>query len=403
MSSRVRVLFAIPHLAKGGGAERVMLTLIERLDRRRFEPQLMVLDARLNELADRVPGDVPVIDLGVSRVRHAWRPMRAAIAAARPDVLLSGLGHLNLMIAMLRPWLPRTLAVIGRETAVVTAIHREYRTGALRNLAYRWFYPNLDRVVCQSTDMRDDLVDRLGFPAARTCLIANPVDVERLRARALADDPAASALMAGPPPPPNGRHGLGPHRLSATGTPLELVAVGRLAPQKGFDLLIEAVSLLPAGTCRVVIIGDGPSRAALDAMIAKARLESTVVLAGHQHNPHAFLARADALVLSSRYEGMPNVMLESLAIGTPVIAMPCPGGTREIARRAGGVQLVSAISAAALADAIAGFANRHGREDRDGDASPPTASAIDVTPYRAESIVRAYEDLILESVTGKSR
>ena len=105
-AGRLRVLFAIPHLAKGGGAERVMLTLLRHIDRARFEPQLMVLDAGRNEIAADLPADVPLIDLGVTRVRYAARPIVAALRRTRPDVLLSGLGHLNLMISMMRPMLP---------------------------------------------------------------------------------------------------------------------------------------------------------------------------------------------------------------------------------------------------------------------------------------------------------
>lgn len=375
---RLSVMFAIPHLARGGGAERVMITLLQRLDRTRFEPSLMVLDAARNELTGELPADVPVIDLGVHRVRHAWRPLRAALRETRPQVLLSGLGHLNLMIAMLRPLLARELAVIGRETAVVTEFNAEFGTAKLRNLAYRHFYPRLDLVICQSQDMRDDLVGTLGFPADRTRLVPNPVDVERVRARAKL--PAADAESAWGAEPAQG----------ADRKPLRLVAIGRLAPQKGIDLLLQAIAQLPADYCRLAIVGEGPERARLEAMADALKLRDRVAFRGYQSNPHAFLGRADALVLSSRYEGLPNVVLESLAIGTPVIAMPCPGGLKEIAGRTGGMTLAESIDSSALANAIQRFA-----------ALPDRHGGIDIGPWEADGIVRRYEQLIVEAA-GKA-
>ncbi|MGE0801659.1 MAG: glycosyltransferase [Lautropia sp.] len=373
----LRVSFAIPHLARGGGAERVMLTLLHRLDRVRFEPRLLVLDATRNELAAELPADVAVTNLGVSRVRYAWRPLTRALAAERPDVLLSGLGHLNLLIAMLRPRLPRSLAVIGRETSVVTVFNDNFRTAALRNFAYRRCYRNLDLVICQSRDMQNDLVDRLAFPRERTRLVPNPVDVERVRMLAATGTAVTASGSADPAIAP-----------ADPARPLRLVAVGRLAPQKGFDLLLDAVARLPERAVELDVIGDGPVRGSLEEQCARLGLGNRVRLRGFDANPYAWMRRADALVLSSRYEGLPNAVLEALAAGTPVIATPCPGGLDEIAANTGGVTLAAAISAEAIAAAITRFA-----------AVDPAARSqtIDIGRYEAGAVVRAYEAVIDEA------
>ncbi len=215
--------------------------------------------------------------------------------------------------------------------------------------------------------MRDDLTGPLAFPADRIRLIPNPVDVAGVRAQA--------AL---------------PVRSSTGDQRLRLVAVGRLAPQKGFDLLVDAIAELPRGSCRLDIIGEGPLRASLAAQIARLGLQESITLVGFQANPYSLMRRADALVLSSRYEGLPNVVLESLACGTPVIGTPCPGGIREIARRVGGVTIAASVSAPALAAAIDRFAR--------GRHLPPT---IDLSDYRLESVVRQYEDLIRQVAAQK--
>ena len=374
MSDRLRVLFALPFLSRIGGSERVMVTLLQRLDRSRFEPLLAVLDGYRNELADELPDDVEVIDLAARRARWAARPLIAALRRWRPAVLLSNLGHLNLMIAMLRPLLPRDIALVGRETSLVTNLHEQYRTARLRNAAYRRFYPNLDLVICQSTGMRDDLVNNLGFPPDRLRLVPNPVDVLRLKARAALAEPAADLLLR----PPGERR------------PFCLVAVGRLTEVKGFDLLIDAAATLPRGLAEIFILGEGPARSELAARIANAGVHDRVHLLGFQSNPHAFIARSDALVLSSRFEGLPNVVLEAIALGRPVIATPCPGGLSDIATAAGGIRIATAITSSALAAAISATIRE------------PVRVAGDISSFEADTITRRYESVLVEAAQSRA-
>lgn len=374
MAEPTRVLFTLPFLSRIGGAERVVLTLLQHLDRSRFEAALAVLDGSRNELASDLPADVTLIDLGVSRARQAARPLIAAMRQWRPQVLFSNLGHLNLMIAILRPLLPGGVAVVGRETTVVTRHHAGFRTGPLRNAAYRWFYPRLDLVVCQSEGMREDLEGPLAFPRERLRLIPNPVDVARLKARAAEAPPDLDLVF----PPPAQAH--------ASRQRLRLVAIGRLSPEKGFDLLIDAVARLPRGQVELAILGEGAEREALANRIRALGLDDDIRLLGFQANPPAFLARADALVLSSRHEGLPNVVLEALALERPVIATPAPGGLADIVHNSGGIRVASDISAPALATEIAAF------------AADPVRAIGDVSPYGAERITRRYEDVLTEAV-----
>ena len=142
----------------------------------------------------------------------------------------------------------------------------------------------------------------------RSVIIHNPVDMEKIRnsVGAPVDHPA----------------------FRAGGT--VLVAAGRLEHEKGFDLLIEAMALLPDTRVQVVILGEGRLESELRALARKHGLDGRVHFAGFQKNPFAWFAKADAFVLSSRYEGFPNVVLEALACGTPVISTPAPGGIREL-------------------------------------------------------------------------
>ena len=364
----IRLALALPSLAQDGGAERVMLTLIRRLDRRYFAPILIVVDQGSADVADMVPADVPVYDLGVSRVRFAVLPLIRLLYRLRPQALLTGLGHLNLMVALIARSLPPGLVLIGRETSVVSEMNRELGLTALRNLAYRNFYPRLDRVICQSQDMLDDLTKVLRFPSDRAVLIHNPVDLETTRTRAMQKLDSADLFWS-------------------NDCSLKLVAVGRLAPQKGFDLLISALAMLPTTTFELLIIGQGELHDELLSQIHSLQLQGRVRLLGYQENPYVFMAQADAVVLSSRYEGLPNVVLEALACGTPVLATRAPGGLREISIIAGGILLADGISAIDLANVIRRF-----------DLDRSAAGAPDMSAFGVDRIVPRYQDLIIETV-----
>ena len=359
------VLFLIPSL-RGGGAERVITTLLQHLDRSSFKLTLALVDARESVFLNEVPADVEFIDLGCRRVRYALPKIVALIWKRRPDVVFSTLGHLNLALAMLRPSLPRRPRYIARESSIVSQVLAANRNSRLWRWMYRRFYGNHDVVVCQSQDMLDDLVANHAFPRERTVLIHNPVDVERIRRLAAEtgpdNDPAFKKKLDG----------------------VQLVATGRLAHQKGFDLLIEALALLDAARIRLTILGEGPLRACLERLAHARGVADRVRFVGFQENPYAYFVRADAFVLSSRFEGFPNVVLEALACGTPVIATPAPGGTWEILDDIPQCVVAREVSSQALADAIGEWL------EGSRDAVPEDA----VVPYQLSTIMPRYTRLL---------
>ncbi len=330
-----RVLFMIPTL-RNGGAERVILTLLRHLDRSKFSATLAVIDMRDAVLRDELPPDVPLIDLGCTRVRYALPRIARLIWKVRPDIVFSTLGHLNLALAIIRPLLPHSVRCVARETTLVTANINTMLWPGLWRWTYRYFCPRFDAVVCQSSAMRDDLVQRYSLPDEKVTVIHNPVDVDRIRR--LASEPIPGVADWG--------------RYQAMKGAIRLLAVGRLAPEKGFDLLIEALALCGDPLLSLVVLGEGSLKVDLELLARERGLAARVHFAGFQRNPYPFFARADAFVLSSRYEGFPNVVLESMACGTPVIAVPAPGGTREILDGIPECKVAADVSAASLADAI---------------------------------------------------
>lgn len=351
---RRKLLFLLPTLS-GGGAERVVITLIQNLDSERFQIGLAVVDLRNAVYLADVPPHVELIDLNARRVRFALPGILRLVWSRQPDVVFSTLGHLNLALAVSRPLFPKGPLYCARETNIVSLVNAAYRKPWLWNLAYRLFYRRFDLVICQSRAMRDDLVQKHALPAAKTVVIHNPIDTERVRA--LAGTAIASAS--------NGK--------------LRLLSVGRFSFEKGFDLAIEALALCRRRDIEWTILGVGPLWQEMEALARSRGVDDQIVFGGFQSNPYPYYRRADAMVVSSRFEGFPNAVLEALACGLPVIATPAPG-VAELVGSVPGCILANEISAEALADEIAHF--------NPGLRIGPEA----LRPYELAVIVKRYEE-----------
>lgn len=284
--------FLLPDLG-GGGAQRVMLSIAGGLDRTRFAPRLLVLGG-----AQTFAGDLPDgldVEIGrTRRVRDGLPWMLRRLRAQPPAVVVSVMGYLNLALLASRPLLPRGTRIVVREANVLAATAQALPGWLPVRALYRRLYPAAAAVVSPSERIAAELTGHAPRVAPRLAVIPNPVDEDGLRHK------AARARRA-------------------PGAGLRLVAAGRLTHQKGFDRLIEVMARLDA-SAHLTILGAGPDRAALAAQIAARGLADRIDLAGFSAELPAWIAGADAFLLPSRWEGLPNVVLESLALGTPVIA-----------------------------------------------------------------------------------
>lgn len=317
-----------------GGAERVIVQLANGLARH-VPTTLVVVDGQ-GPLRGLVGPDVALIDLGLTRVRQAAGPIRRLVRERRPDVVLSSQTHVNLLMAGLAPFHPRGVRTVVREAELRLG---PSRTDRLIRLAHRTLYRSLDLVLASSPWMATDLATR---HRGRIAVLPNPVDIAALRA----------SVTSVPAPAP------ATHRTPGR----TFVHVGRLIPAKGAADVVAAFAAGADMADRLIVIGDGPQRAALAAQVAALGVVDRVRLAGTDHEPARTVARADVLVSGSSTEGMPNVVLEALAVGTPVLAtndlvtlasvaatFP-PGALRQVPR----AELARAIAATPAASGVRG-------------------------------------------------
>jgi glycosyltransferase involved in cell wall biosynthesis len=249
------------------------------------------------------------------------------VRCVRPDVILSTMAHLNFLVLLLRPLFPAGTRVLVRHNGVMPP--RQDRHGRLGRVLFRQVHARADGIVCQSQAMAaefSEVMDGRG----RLHVLPNPIDVQQIRT-------AAAGVSKWTSP--------GPH----------LLAIGRLAHEKGFDLLLQAMVRVRAqfATVDLVILGAGPEATALWQRSDRLGLEHCVHFEGQVENPAAWFPGATLFVLPSRHDALPNALLEAAAAGLPLVVTPADGAIYPLLRDRPGAWIAERSDAPALGDALA--------------------------------------------------
>ncbi|MCL1472411.1 glycosyltransferase [Argonema antarcticum] len=317
----------------GGGAERVMLYLARGFVEQGLNVDLVLVKKEGPYLSSIPPG-VRVVDLGASRLLLSIPALIRYLQQNKPTALLSAMEDIN--VAAL--WARR---IAGVSTRVVVTVHNTLSQESQNSIAIkkrlapylaRLFYPWADAVVTVSKGSAEDLA-QLGISSERLKVIYNPVVTPELAKKAV--EPVE-------------------HPWFAPGATPVILAVGRLEKQKDFPTLIRAFALVKQQRpVRLMILGEGTERASLEALVRELGLGADVALPGFVDNPYAYMAKAAVFVLSSLYEGLPTVLIEAMAGGTPVVSTDCKSGPAEILENGRYGKLVPVGDIKSLADAIA--------------------------------------------------
>ena len=324
----MRIHAVAMNLARGG-SERVLLSICEEMLTRGH--QVIIFTRRVSQKAEYpLPAGLERrVLISGSRTRSLLRglpapgfirrywEMRHRLLSDNPDVLLAF--GVQMAVRVL-------FYTLGNRTPVIVSERNnpdaKSVSGAFR-LLRRLLYRRAAAVVLVSNDMKRFFS---WLPENTLTMIHNAAPVIQC-------SPAAGRDRSGP---------------------LRIVAMGRLVPQKGFDLLLSAFAAVHfrSPDIQLTILGEGPERPALEGQISALNLSLEVRLCGIVENPSEILCRSDVFVLSSRFEGFPNVLLEALACDLPIVSFDCPTGPREIVISGKNGILVPAEDTAGLADAI---------------------------------------------------
>jgi glycosyltransferase involved in cell wall biosynthesis len=330
MAHRPDLAFFVPSL-RGGGAERVIMDLARAAAERGRSVDVVIVN-RAGAVTDDLGPGVRIVDLDRSRTAFAGLALARYLRSRRPPALLATLEHANVLAV-----------VVGRAVGGVRVVLREANTptsdlagegakGRVLRWAMRLAYPRADAVIAVSQGVADNLRDALDLPAERIRVIASPVLTPRVRegARALPD-----------------------HPWLADGGPPVVLGVGRLAEQKGFDVLVRAFARVRRErSARLLLLGEGDMRVRLAALAEELGVADDVAMPGFAENPFAAMARCAVFVLSSRWEGLPNVLIQALGVGAQVVATDCPSGPDEVLGGGRYGRLVPVDDVGAMAEAI---------------------------------------------------
>ena len=323
----------MPNL-RGGGAERVAVNLANGLAQRGHAVEMVLMSATGEFLAELKP-EVRVVDLNVKRLRGVLFPLVRYLRQAQPGALLACMWPLT-VIAVWARWLAQV------NTRVVVAEHTTWsRAKIVRSAVVRWqsrismnrAFPRADGVVAVSKGAADDLAHFAKFDREAITVIYNPIVGDQ-------DLPVSAQPLV-----PAGW---------CTGAHRRVLAVGTLIAIKDYQtLLIAFAQLCQRVDARLLILGEGECRAALEAQARQLGIDARVFMPGFTQYPSPYFQHADLHVLSSTGEGFGNVIVEALKAGTPVVSTDCLSGPREILSDGQFGCLVPVGDAAALAVAMA--------------------------------------------------
>lgn len=366
MTRPKRVLVILTGLYQNG-AVLSTLTTLKYLDRTRFSPELFVLNPgevwpdllRATPVTyGRQPGEGKLqLPLLLTRLWHVLR---------RSDVIVGGLEMTPTFLAVVLGELtgkPSVGFVRNSLPELLEGLPNRYTTLTRR------LYPGLDRVVAISTGIQTSVEALIPALKGKVRTVYIPVELAGLETR------AQGPLPANAPKEPY------------------LVAVGRLEPQKGFDILLNAYADLRARGVRepLVLVGEGAERERLEMLARSLNVAEHVVFAGFQANPYAWMRGAKVFVSSSRFEGFCRVIAEALAVGTPVVSTDCPSGPAEVLEYGQAGVLVPNEDVQGLADGLYELLQDADRQQKLRDYGPTRARA-----FSPEASARGFENVLAE-------
>jgi glycosyltransferase involved in cell wall biosynthesis len=303
---------------QGYGADKVLVKITNGLAEKGIQVDLVVAKKPTQTIQELHP-DIQLFDLGSSRkqVLKNIFGLTRYLCTHQPDVLFSSI-HFNnvtattsLVLAELVSGIHSRLVLRQANTLRYHLKSYPFGVGAVLGLCTRLAYKKADVLISQSEGMSRDMIEFMKADPCKIRLIYNPTVTQDIFEKA--------QQLAG-------------HRwVDQHDAPL-IVAAGRLKPQKDFTMLLQAFAKVKQtiADVRLVILGEGPQRTELETLAAQLGIADSVDLPGFQRNPYAFLAMADLFVLSSRYEGLPNILIEALALGKRIVSTDCESGPVEI-------------------------------------------------------------------------
>ena len=298
-----KVLVGVIHQLVIGGSERIMVDVLNHFVREGKEVHLIIFHSG-GILREQLDSSIVIHDLNVTSVKNGMLKLFKELYTIKPNIVFSGIGHLNIALAPFIPLLKIVLPNshwVSRETNIASIKNKKSKHPKLFDWLYKNLYKNYDVIIAQSEDMRSDL--KLHYPATspKTIVINNPINTKRVK------------LLSNEYEVPK----------------INLINVGVLRQAKRHDLMLEVFSKLPSNY-HLTLVGNGEEEERLKHLSNELGVNERISFEGYKSNPYPYMKSADLFLLTSEHEGFPNVLLEANLLGLPIVAFACPGGITEI-------------------------------------------------------------------------
>jgi glycosyltransferase involved in cell wall biosynthesis len=298
MKNKKKIFFIIPSL-KAGGAERIFSFVSQQIDKELFDVTLVVLGFKKDDVY--IVKDIHVKYLNKSRLLLAIPSLYIFLLKQKPHIVIGSIGHVNIALGFFSLFFYKT-KFIGREASVITTMNLYSPTSTrFYNILQHIFYTKLDKVICQSQDMKEDFENYFDIPSSKLVIINNPVTQN-------------NNLI----------------KFKNESEIIRFITVGRLSKEKGYLRLLQCLSLIKKYEFTYTIIGTGPEEQNIKESAKNLNLAHLITFIPYTANVLEELNKHDWFLQGSYVEGFPNSLLESCTVGTPVLAFAAPGGTKEI-------------------------------------------------------------------------
>lgn len=350
-----KIVFIVSNM-KIGGAQRVISTIINNLNYNKFSPTLILIKAE-GAYLKKINPSCPIIDLKSNHLRSTTIKLISIIQKLKPVVIFTTLGHINLFIALISILLPQKTILIGRATNITSHRLRNNITGLISKLLIRYLYPKLTFIVCQSKYMKKDFISNFKIPKRKLVIINNPINSFQASQKKIQKIKEA--------------------------TNYRFIAIGRFDEIKQFDHIIRAFSKLKHHNIELTLLGDGKERFKLEALVKRYKLSDKIHIIGYRLNTDIYFRNADCLIITSKSEGFPNVVIEAHSYGLPVLGYNVPSINEIIINDINGLLIEPNIPC--LIEGILKI--------KDKDFDPNAITKIAKNKYNKDLILNLYENL----------
>lgn len=299
---KIKILFVIPNL-NGGGVERIFVNYIRSLNIERYDISLLLIN-KTGEFLKFIPKHVNIVDLGKSKTRYGFFKLLKSIKNIDPELIVSTTNRMNILILMVSLFVTSKTKICLYEPSMPSAQFGEKYLPRYYLLLMKILYRLSDYIIAQTDEMKNEIVDYYFVKKEKILVTSNPMDTK------LIDEQASQYEN--------------PYDKSN----INIVASGRIREEKGFDFLLRSFAKVVGNNkkFKLYILGDIGSKSYLNELqniIQKCDLTDHVQFIGFKSNPFPYYKHADLFVLSSKWEGLPNVVLEALYLQTPVVVTDC--------------------------------------------------------------------------------